>query len=239
MGHQRTAQFGLVAGVDRLLPIQRQAVGIFGDGDLGQKRLRRNAAFDDMGRRRGLDHAVAAAIGVFRAAGHDHPELRRRHVETLRHVLANQDLLQILAAGRDLWLNNLLDPLQVRRKALARPRRALRLVLGPCLQFGVDRRHAGLDLVEHEVDLLIVQPFPAQAFRARAVKHAFKRLDDRRQLRNSRIGGCIDQLESRDLGGNAAILRLHRRALLDCGQDHRLKRINIVRKLGNGRHHRR
>ena len=126
----------------------------------------------------------------------------------------------------------------MRRKALARPRRALRLVLGCCLQLGVDRRHAGLDLVEHEVDLLIVQPLTAQAFRARAVKHAFKRLDDRRQLRNSRIRGGVDQLESRDLGGYAAILRLHRRTLLDRGQDHRLERINIVGKLCNGRHHR-
>ena len=52
-------EIDLVAGVDGLLPIERQTVGIFGDGDLGQKRLGRNAALDDMGWSRRLDHAVA------------------------------------------------------------------------------------------------------------------------------------------------------------------------------------
>jgi hypothetical protein len=107
-----------------------------------------------MGRRRCLDHAVAVSVGILRAAGDDHPELRRRHVETFRHVLANQDLVQILATSRDLGLDDLLDPLQVRRKALARPRRPLRPVLGRALQFSRDRCHASLDLVEHEGTLL-------------------------------------------------------------------------------------
>lgn len=30
----------MIAGVDRLLPVERQAIGIFGDGDLGQTRFR-------------------------------------------------------------------------------------------------------------------------------------------------------------------------------------------------------
>ncbi|XUJ37712.1 hypothetical protein ACQ5SK_23770 [Bradyrhizobium japonicum] len=41
MRHQLAVELDLVAGVDSLLPVERQAIGIFGDGDLGQKRFRR------------------------------------------------------------------------------------------------------------------------------------------------------------------------------------------------------
>ena len=47
---QLAVELDLLAGVESLLPVERQAVGIFGDGDLGQKRFRRNTSFDDMGR---------------------------------------------------------------------------------------------------------------------------------------------------------------------------------------------
>lgn len=90
--HQRAAELDLVAGIDRLLPVERQAIGVFCDGDLRQERLGGDAAFDDMDRSRRLDHAIAAPEDIFRATVDDHPELRRRHVETLRDVLADQPL---------------------------------------------------------------------------------------------------------------------------------------------------
>jgi hypothetical protein len=34
--------------MDGFLPIERQTIGIFGDGDLGQQRLGGDAALDDM-----------------------------------------------------------------------------------------------------------------------------------------------------------------------------------------------
>ena len=91
-----------------------------------RSRLGGNAALDDMGRRRRLDHAVTVPVGVFRAAGDDHPELRRRDVQTFRHILADQNLVQTFAALGHLRLDDLLDPLQMGGKALARARRALR-----------------------------------------------------------------------------------------------------------------
>lgn len=78
--HQLAVELDLVAGVDRLLPLERQAVGIFGDGDLGQKRFRRNASFDDMGRGRRLDHAVRVLESILGTARDDHTELDRHHI---------------------------------------------------------------------------------------------------------------------------------------------------------------
>jgi hypothetical protein len=49
-------------------------------------------------------------------------------------------------------------------------------------QLGFNRRHAGLDLVEHEGDLFVVRPVAAQAIRARALKRAPEHLDDCREL---------------------------------------------------------
>ncbi|MGY4473656.1 hypothetical protein ACVILL_001070 [Bradyrhizobium sp. USDA 3364] len=54
----------MIARVDRLLPVERQAIGVFGDGDLGQKRFRRNASFNDMGRGRRLEDAVRVLEGM-------------------------------------------------------------------------------------------------------------------------------------------------------------------------------
>jgi hypothetical protein len=44
--------------------------------------VRSGCARDDVGRRQRLGHAVTVSIGIFGAAGDDHPELRRRHVQT-------------------------------------------------------------------------------------------------------------------------------------------------------------
>src|SRR5246127_1648988 len=92
--HQRAVEIDAVTRVDRFLPVQRQPVGVFGHRDLGEKRFGRKAALDQMDGGWGLKHAIAVAVDVFRAARNDHAELRRRHVQPPRHILADQDLLQ-------------------------------------------------------------------------------------------------------------------------------------------------
>ena len=57
-GHQIAAELDLLAGIDRLLAIERQAVRVFGDGDMGEERLGRNPSLDQMWRRRRLHHAA-------------------------------------------------------------------------------------------------------------------------------------------------------------------------------------
>lgn len=95
---QRAIELDPLPYVDRLLTTQRQTVGVFRDGDLRQKRFGREAALEQVSRR--LNHPLTPPVGVFRATRDDHPELRRRHVQTLRHILADQDLRQPFAAGR-------------------------------------------------------------------------------------------------------------------------------------------
>lgn len=67
--------------------------------NLGDGRLRRQAALDQARRRRGLhDTILACAAGIFRATGHQHPELRRHHVQPLAGVLP--DPMQLALAAR-------------------------------------------------------------------------------------------------------------------------------------------
>ncbi|GAA5666959.1 hypothetical protein Brsp07_05482 [Brucella sp. NBRC 14130] len=81
LGHQIPADLDAVAQIDRLLAVKWKTVGVFGDGDIGEQPLRRQAAFDDVCRRQGLDHAVACPESVFGAARHDDPELRRHDIQ--------------------------------------------------------------------------------------------------------------------------------------------------------------
>jgi hypothetical protein len=71
-------------------PLKWQAVGIFGDGDLGQKRFCWNAAFDDVFWSRGLDDAVFVLKGIFRPAGDDDPELRCDDVQPFANIVFRQ-----------------------------------------------------------------------------------------------------------------------------------------------------
>jgi hypothetical protein len=114
--HQIAGKLDLVASIDRLLAIERQTVGVLGDGDLGQEPFRWNPRLDQMRRRRRLIHPVAASdTGITRPARHDHPEPRRDHVEAFRDVLADLDPVggAAGAAARHLRLDHDLDPLEM------------------------------------------------------------------------------------------------------------------------------
>ena len=75
---------------DLRLAIERQVIGIACHQHMGDRRLGRDAALDQPRRRRCLhDNARAGTAGELRTPGHDHPELRRDHVKTLRCVLSD------------------------------------------------------------------------------------------------------------------------------------------------------
>lgn len=123
--HQRAIKLDPVAGVDNFLPIKRQAVGVFGDGDHRQQRLGGNAALDNVRGSGGLDDAVGVLKRVFRPAGDNHTEARRLDIQTLSNVLADLDLLLAVMFRRNLRLDHHLDPLKMRSKRFARSWRAL------------------------------------------------------------------------------------------------------------------
>lgn len=121
LGHQPPVDLHPVAGIDPFLPEQRQAIGILRDRDLGQQRLGRQAAFDDMGRGECLDDAVFVLEGILRAAGHDDTELRRDDIQPLRDILADQHLLSARVFRQVLGLDHHLNPLEMGRKPTGSP----------------------------------------------------------------------------------------------------------------------
>jgi hypothetical protein len=82
-------------------------------------RLGRDAAFDQPRRRGRLHHSArAGAASKFRTPRHDHPELRRDHVEPLGGVLADHRHRRPAAwAGSILGRERHFDPRQVRRQS--------------------------------------------------------------------------------------------------------------------------
>lgn len=92
-------------------------VGIFGDHDVGDQRLGRQAAFDQTRFGLGLDDAGARLrAGILRTDGHQNPKLSRHDVETLRHILADLHHLAAAAGTRPaVRLDYFLNPRQVLR----------------------------------------------------------------------------------------------------------------------------
>lgn len=234
MCHQLTVELDLVAGVDRLLPVERQAIGIFSDGDMGPKRFRRNASFDDMGRGRRLDDAVRVLEGILGTARDDHTELCRHHIQALRHVLADQHLLLAGMLSQLFRLNDGFDPFQMGRKALAPARctRAVRM-LTALADLGLDRSDAGLDLLEDEGLLFIVAVRRAELFRSSAEPGAVEGLQDLRQPLDARIGIGAAGLEICDL----ALQSIGAGRLLGHGKNHGLQRLYVIREAEIGRRH--
>ena len=121
VGQRRAIQIDALAGVDLGLAVQRQMVGIFGDQNLGDRGLGRQAALDQPRRRRGLhDTVLACPAGVFGPAGDEHPELRRHDVQPLAPVLADPVQLALAAgAGLVVDVDDDLNPRQMRRQRSA------------------------------------------------------------------------------------------------------------------------
>ena len=115
--HQRAADFDAVAGVDGLLAVERQAVGVFGDGDLRQQRLGRQAGLGGTLGRRRLQDRRWLLEQVFLSDRHDEPEARPHDVMPEALVLADLDPLLVLEARRDGGFDNLLDMPQMPGKA--------------------------------------------------------------------------------------------------------------------------
>ena len=121
VGQRRAIEIDALAGVDLGLPVERQMIGIFGDQNLGDGGLGRQAALDQPRRRRRLhDTVLASPAGVFGPPGDEHPELRRHDVQPLALVLADPVQLALAAgAGLVVDVDDDLDPRQMRRQRSA------------------------------------------------------------------------------------------------------------------------
>lgn len=238
--HQVPADLDAVAQVDRLLPVERKTVAIFREDNIGQQPLRRQAAFDDVRWRQRLDHAVMAPEGIFGAARHDDSELRRHDIQALGPIPADQNLFQPDIFGGDFRLNDLLDAYEMGGKALARTRRALRLVAARAVKLTLDRRKTRLDLLEGKGHLLVIHGKP-QPLRSGAILRALQDVHDRRQVGDPLFGCRLHRLQTGDFRHRS--VQSGRIPAGDFGMfahhclNHRRQRINIVRQFGNGQNH--
>lgn len=74
-GQCRTIQIDALAAVDLRLAIERKMIGVFADENMGDHRLGRHPALDQMRRRRGLNNAtLAGPAGIFGAPRDDDPD---------------------------------------------------------------------------------------------------------------------------------------------------------------------
>ena len=144
-------------------------VGIFGDDDMSNQPLGRQAALDQPSRRRSLHHCcLASAAGVFRPAGDDHLVLRRDDVEPLRAVFADHMHRPAAArAGGVFRLDNDLDPRQMLRQRAASGAPLLRASLAQprigLLLFGLGRGDSLFELFQRQVELVRIELFRAPA----------------------------------------------------------------------------
>lgn len=197
-------QVDALPGVDLRLAIERQVIRVFGDQHLGDRRLGRQPALDQAGRRRCLDDDIlAGATGVFGPAHDNHAQLRRHDVEPLTDVFT--DPMKSVAAARAGMVRNVddhLDARQVRRQRtpVRPPLRGALLARGRIGTFGLflTGRLDLLGLLEAKEQLIL-----RQALRPAAEAVTLQFLDDL---------------------GQASILDVPR-------QDHRLQHIRIVGKL--------
>ncbi len=119
------------------LPIERQMPSIFGHQHGGHHRLGRQAALDQpLGRRR-LNHGLlAGAARIFGSVRHQHPELRRDHVQPLGDIGADRMhrrsaawAVPVLGLDRDVNARKMSGQRAAARPALLHPRGGSGLVL--------------------------------------------------------------------------------------------------------------
>ncbi len=199
VGQRRAVEFDALARVDLRLPVQRQMVGIFGHQHVRDKRLAGQATVDDVGRcRRLYERCLAAPAAIARATGDEDAEGGRYHVEPLGNVLAD-DVQRASAAAACLVLDvdDLLDPLQVRRKATTIGLAPARLAWGDRhgIQAGGDHRECRLGILERHLQLLVVQ-----LLRAGTKTVPTQRGDDVVQPGQLRLGMVVDGAEPHNLG---------------------------------------
>lgn len=114
----RSIQLDALPGVDLGLSIHRQVIGMLGTQHLSDLGFGRDAAFDNTSRCRGSDDsALAGTAAITGPAGDRDPERGRHDIKAFSNILA--DLVQPSAtakAGLILYIDNLLDPFEARRK---------------------------------------------------------------------------------------------------------------------------
>lgn len=150
--------------MDPRLAVEWQVVGELGDQHVREQGFGRQRPLDQVRGCRGLGHgAGAAAAGVLRPDGHDHPEPGRGDVEPLGAVLPDPGHLAAAAgAERARGLEGALDPRQLLRQPArmapgrcllgARPRPQTAGGLGR-----LDLGHRGLELLQGELPLVGAQ----------------------------------------------------------------------------------
>ena len=91
----RTIQIDALAAVDLRLAIERKMIGVFADENMGDHRLGRHPALDQMRRRRGLNNAtLAGPAGIFGAPRDDDPDrpqvAKRQDIETAAGITSSR-----------------------------------------------------------------------------------------------------------------------------------------------------
>jgi hypothetical protein len=241
--HQRAPEFDAVAGVNRLLPVKRQAVGVFRHRDLREQRFGRQAGFDDVLGSRRLQDRRGLPVGVFRTDRHDQPEARPHDVEPDALLLADLDPLLAFELRRDLGLHDLLDPLQMRGETGLALRGLARLGARLGGQPRLDGRDPRLPLFEDEA--LLVGLVGVELFRTLAERAATKRLQNRRQpldlrfRRRVRLHEILDlRFQAQRLGKDSlrfglvgGSFRLETIGASLCCKRQRFELVNVVSKL--------
>ena len=165
VGEDGAAQADPGPGVDLRLAVERQVVGVLRDQHMGKQRLGGQGTLDQVGGCRGLGHgAGAAAAGVLRPDGHDHPEPGGGDVEPFAAIFPDPHHGPAAAgAKRALGLENALDPWQLLRQPakMAPGRGSLRARPRPRHAGGglgrLDLRHGSLEVLEGELPLVHAQ----------------------------------------------------------------------------------
>ena len=170
MAQRRAIDDDAVAREDLRLPIQRCVVGVFRHEHVGHEGFCRDATFDQTRggwRLHDTSHFVGSgfltrATGVLRAPRHEHAQLRRNLVETLRTIFA--DLVQITTAAWTRLVRRLDHDLfarQVRRQMAAIgatvPDGITLYDVIRFFRFRILDSEAGLYIFECEVELVIAR----------------------------------------------------------------------------------
>lgn len=138
IGKREAVEINALAAHDLRLPIERKMIGIFTDQHMRDRSFCRQTCLDQTSRGRSLGDAVGAgAARIFGATGDDDAELRRDHVQPLRHIYTDAMQASAAGAGQAVRLDDLFDT----RKMIWK-----RTAIG-CARFGNTFARRGIGLV--------------------------------------------------------------------------------------------